>query len=786
MTTPAHNHDVRGPLAPPHRDALDLAMADAPVDGLLRQHAPVFALGGPGPRIVWASRAALTLFGVAGLAALTTAVLGSDSPGGQRLVELAVAPRRDDKPQLERLRFFFNATSGPLTCLTRRFVAPGGGPLLVVGVLGTRSCEKGDALQTLLTDEAAFVTAAHVEEIVQSAPRLDFAQAQADLAGRYGARTTLRFVWQTDALNAVVHIGPELAQLLGRAPVSPGDDLMQVLARDGIDPAGEVRAALAGQQTWSGLDSSWPLFGGFAQVPVRLAATPLLDADSRFAGYRGFGLVQIDRLSPRASLEPVAELPGTALERILPITLRQAKAVAMADLPQDVAAGTAYAGPHDGQGDQPAPQPPPHSGHDQDTADAELNFFDANEAVHLRSATHDHALKMQNEISEAFLQPEAGSYGTAPPLAVAAAPVLVLPPRSGTVLLRKSATLIPASQAGMNLPENYLPGHNLPESNLAGAALAGMDIVTVHPASPPAVLRPAWVTVSPDETVTLSPVERQAFRDIARALGARVPDDEPDEELLAAGTDAPKPQLHALDPEAEDSEPPLALPVANAGVQATLAEVAADFSTAEPAGDSDHRQDNDIHGRHVFAAGQASAPPEAAYAVPDGDDGAASLHRNAELLLDRLPVGVIVCRGEVPIYVNATQLDLLGYDSADDFYAHGGLARMFRGRQPEALDPGTNGGAVPIVTADGEVLSVDARLQTISWDDLPATLITFRRAAEPDDVPRLRAMEMDVRARETELRELHAILDTATDGVAVIDDGGRILSLNRSAQAVFG
>ena len=34
--------------------------------------------------------------------------------------------------------------------------------------------------------------------------------------------------------------------------------------------------------------------------------------------------------------------------------------------------------------------------------------------------------------------------------------------------------------------------------------------------------------------------------------------------------------------------------------------------------------------------------------------------------------------------------------------------------------------------------------------------------------------------------ELRAILDTATDGVLVLDRAGRVLSANRSAEALFG
>ena len=47
-------------------------------------------------------------------------------------------------------------------------------------------------------------------------------------------------------------------------------------------------------------------------------------------------------------------------------------------------------------------------------------------------------------------------------------------------------------------------------------------------------------------------------------------------------------------------------------------------------------------------------------------------------------------------------------------------------------------------------------------------------------------LEGELRRQKSEFRELSAILDTATDGVAVLDQDGRILSLNRSGEALFG
>ena len=48
------------------------------------------------------------------------------------------------------------------------------------------------------------------------------------------------------------------------------------------------------------------------------------------------------------------------------------------------------------------------------------------------------------------------------------------------------------------------------------------------------------------------------------------------------------------------------------------------------------------------------------------------------------------------------------------------------------------------------------------------------------------ANDATLRRLEAEATELRAILDTATDGVLVLDRAGRVLSANRSAQALFG
>ncbi|MGC2221492.1 MAG: ATP-binding protein [Methylocella sp.] len=48
------------------------------------------------------------------------------------------------------------------------------------------------------------------------------------------------------------------------------------------------------------------------------------------------------------------------------------------------------------------------------------------------------------------------------------------------------------------------------------------------------------------------------------------------------------------------------------------------------------------------------------------------------------------------------------------------------------------------------------------------------------------SLETELARRKAEFRELSAILDTAMDGIAVLDSQGLILSLNRSGEALFG
>lgn len=155
-------------------------------------------------------------------------------------------------------------------------------------------------------------------------------------------------------------------------------------------------------------------------------------------------------------------------------------------------------------------------------------------------------------------------------------------------------------------------------------------------------------------------------------------------------------------------------------------------------------------------------------------------------VLDRLPLGVVVHRGDRILYANRTLLDWLGLDSADALGQAGGLNRLFAGGP--ALDPNDDVDASRVLAIsgrDGEPIPVEARLLTAPWEEETALVYVLRRAGAALD-ERLEASGLALRAAEATAREMRAVLDTATDGIIILDRQGRIHGLNRSAEALFG
>jgi PAS domain S-box-containing protein len=155
-------------------------------------------------------------------------------------------------------------------------------------------------------------------------------------------------------------------------------------------------------------------------------------------------------------------------------------------------------------------------------------------------------------------------------------------------------------------------------------------------------------------------------------------------------------------------------------------------------------------------------------------------------LLDRLPVGVLVHRGERLLYANRALLDWTGYEDIEAISQAGGIGRLFSGAPALGVDEtGEIGRAIALRGRSSELIPVEARLLSTSWTGEAALVYVLRRNGGALD-ERIALAEHAVREAEASARELRAILDTATDGIVLLDRGGIVLGMNRSAEALFG
>ncbi|WP_417666490.1 PAS domain S-box protein [Roseibium sp.] len=169
-------------------------------------------------------------------------------------------------------------------------------------------------------------------------------------------------------------------------------------------------------------------------------------------------------------------------------------------------------------------------------------------------------------------------------------------------------------------------------------------------------------------------------------------------------------------------------------------------------------------------------------------------------LLDRLPIGIAIAHDRDILYANDTLLDLLGYGTLKALSEAGGLEAVFVEDDDDTWPDadgmeGTVDDTLKVRMADGGVRPVDARMHSVPWNGGRGLMISFteRTPGEPRRETTAQVVEMPAVAKSDDLRqaedliaELDTILETATDGVLVLDRHGSITKVNRSAEALFG
>jgi PAS domain S-box-containing protein len=689
---------------------------DAPA-AWLKDKARLAILSPPG-LLVSASPAMLALFGAKDREALEVRLLQGDGPSARRLRRLAATLAFDESPRLEQMRLMVDRRLASVNLHCARMAGPGGANWLLVTApaLGGASDEP---LAPAKDREAP-----QPEDI--SAPDLREKQAP-NVASPPSPNA--RFLWTLDEEGRFGEPHPVLAAAVGANASERGESIETFFRRVGMDGGDELARVVGERETFSRVTLEWPLPGLDRRRLIALSAAPIFGRQREFLGYRGFGVLgeEIDAIAmPKGNMS--AELAGVDRSALPEAFQPEPQAPESAAKP--VESILEFAGA-DG------PVAPP-------------SFLDADGIGAARTEAFEPEPSWPTSEPEAEVQsPENAGEPVARHLELPAADAPDAPPPKASLEAegpKSASALIEATGSGApavgtappdlaDRPAASDPQPSPPERTAAiyvlrhPSAAASSNIVPIRPGALDSLAREIAPSF-PAESVELSRSERDAFREIARALVGRAPASRDDSSDERAGADNRR-------------------------------ELRNETSAEQPAD------------RQVDAAGSRGA----------NDD---EVRRNAGAVLDRLPVGALIARDGQALYANRTLLELIGYRDFAEFQAANALSRMFRDRDPQAMTT-EDVGAVAIVRADGQILSVDGHAQVISWDGAPATLIALRRSLEAELRARMRAAENEA-ATPSGLAssDLQAMLDRASDGAVTLDLAGRILSLNEPAERLFG
>ena len=293
---------------------------------------------------------------------------------------------------------------------------------------------------------------------------------------------------------------------------------------------------------------------------------------------------------------------------------------------------------------------------------------------------------------------------------------------------------------------------------------------------------------------SLSPVERNAFREIAERLrreGVITPDLTP----------LPAPEIAAVETQAVGAQSDESVAIvsdfayadANSEDFELVDEVLEDKELGDLAAmDGASAQD--------FVTAEAAAPHEiiAPATIPlldiepdysaQIDDGGEINSNSAPIIgnpldeapiLSRLPIPILVHNGDELLFANQAFFDISGYRSLGALQDAGGLEHLFRPGADDGETPGASNSVLR--TAYETDVPVRAHLHSVAWKGGHALLLSMRQVDATVPAP-----SNDVTDLKREVAELSSVLETATDGVIFLNNDNTIRDINQSAEALFG
>ena len=673
----------------------------------------------------------LALFGAKDREALEARLVRGEAPLARRLRRLAATLPISEPPRLEQMRVVVDRRVANVNLRCVRIAGPEGATWLLASVpaLGVASDDPPTAGADPKASQPEDVSAPDLGE--KPAPQLTSA-----------APPNSRFLWTLDEEGRFGAVHPVLAAAVGANAPEGGESPEALFSRIGLDGGDELIRALGERQTFSRLTLEWPLTARDRRRLIALSAAPMFGRHREFLGYRGFGVLgeeietvalsegdvrtELDDRDRSTSLETFEpKLPSQTNELGAEVQAHDSAAAPAAPDPGFAPAdgGRAPQSLLEADGARPAPTPskPLEPTPLWPTGEPEANIHAPESPAGPVESNRELPPSDAPDIPPLHPSLKAEGAESAPGLSEAGDSGAPAAETEQPDLIERSA----ASQLPPPAPERtaaiYVLRHPAPAIS--------SNIVPIRPGALDALAREPAQSLSA-ESVELSRSERDAFREIARALVGRAPASREEPSDLRAGAENTRDL--GIDARAEQ-------PTGGQG----------DASTARGADDDEVR-------------------------------------RNASAVLDRLPVGALVVRDGRALYANRALLELIGYRDFAEFQAANALARMFRDRDPQAMTA-EDAGAVAIVRGDGQIVSVDGHAQAIGWDGAPATLITLRRSLEAELRARMRLAEGGAATPGGLANgDLQAMLDRASDGAVTLDLAGRILSLNAPAERLFG
>ena len=566
-----------------------------------------------------------------------------------------------------------------------------------------------------------------------------------------------RFVWKINRDGEFSEVSPEFAAAVGPHSADIIGRKFPDLARVfNLDPDHVISDLLNRRDTWSGKTVFWPIQGTDLVTPVDLAALPTYTRDRRFDGFRGFGIVRIGEARSDPEALGLALVPG----RISPLADENAsegeKSFDTEETTGDAASEIA------GMDD-----------------DADLELRDLEKDIEDLARMDGVDILDGDEAKSGDLTDDAGNS---------------------------------QDEIDDNDPfRGERPAIRLVETPMRRES----DKVISLEAHRPRLARES-----------LSPGEQAAFREIgARLSETSTPPADASAETPEAKTESPAPeQPDTPQPFGKRPEPPLAddqsgIEDKEAGTDRAespgdQAETGADATEATGLSDTDNGEAASTataseSGAPSPAIADASsetgtalpAPLPSAFALPARQGMASGMDAG---IIDAIPAALLVHSGDKLIHGNAEFLELTGYGSLAELAERGGLDHLLE--RPGENEASSDGGLF-VRRGDGGRREVTARLRSVNWGDGQALLLALspRETLPPVTAPLVTApLELvgaqDDAAEEPErdeeefpetstlaieAQELRSILETATDGVVILNNDGSIRSMNGSACALF-